>query len=184
MLWPDVQCAYRWVHAAAHILGNDDQAPAATVRRRFDGLLGAMSRHGHHAGTLAPALEHFVHVARCWHAGLFHCYAMEGLPRTNNDLEQLFGAYRHHERRTTGRKAASPATVLRGAVRLLAATVTRGCLVTARELARANRQRWRELRTQLEKRRRARVQRTRFRRNPEQYLAELEQQADQLVLPS
>jgi hypothetical protein len=176
--------AWHWVHKAAHILGNEDGASARVVQRRFDGLLGAMSRHGHHAGTLAPALERFAHVARCWHAGLFHCYDNAELPRTNNDLEQLFGSYRYHERRTTGRKAASPATVLRGAVRLLAATATRGRLVTPRELARANRQRWRELRAQLERRRCARVQRTRFRRNPEQYLANLEQLADQLALPS
>ena len=175
--------AWRWVHSAAHILNNEDDSSARTVQRRFDGLLGAMTRHGHQAGTLAPALEHFVYVARCWHTGLFHCYAVQELPRTNNDLEQLFGSYRYHERRTTGRKAASPATVLRGAVRLLAATATRGRLVTAAELARANRQRWRELRAQLEQRRRARVQRTRFRRNPAQYLADLEQLAEQLFLP-
>lgn len=172
------------MHKAAHILGNDDGAAARVVQRRFDGLLGAMRRHAHHAGTLAPALEHFAHVARRWHAGLFHCYDNAELPRTNNDLEQLFGSYRYHERRTTGRKAASPATVLRGAVRLLAATATRGRLVTARELALANLQRWREIREQLEQRRRARVQRTRFRRDPEQYLCDLEQLADQLVLPS
>jgi hypothetical protein len=176
--------AWRWVHAAAHILDNEDSLDARAVQRRFDGLLGAMSRHGHHAGTLAPALEHFVHVTHCWHTGLFHCYANAELPRTNNDLEQLFGSYRYHERRTSGRKAASPATVLRGAVRLLAATATRARLVTTRELARANRQRWRELRAQLERRRRARVQRTRFRRDPEQYLIDLEQLADQLALPS
>lgn len=120
--------AWHWVHKAAHILGNEDGASARVVQRRFDGLLGAMSRHGHHAGTLAPALERFAHVARRWHAGLFHCYDNAELPRTNNALEQLFGSYRYHERRTTGRKAASPATVLRGAVRLLAATATRGGL--------------------------------------------------------
>lgn len=176
--------AWRWVHSAAHILNNEDAASARTVQRRFDGLLGAMSRHSHQAGSLAPALEHFIYVARCWHTGLFHCYDNAELPRTNNDLEQLFGSYRYHERRTTGRKAASPAMVLRGAVRLLAATVTRGRLVTARELARANQQRWRELRAQLERRHRARVQRARFRRDPEQYLTDLEQLADQLVLPS
>jgi hypothetical protein len=176
--------AWHWVHKAAHILGNEDGASAPVVRQRFDGLLGAMRRHRHHAGTLAPALEHFAHVTRRWHSGLFHCYDHAELPQTNNDLEQLFGSYRYHERRTTGRKAASPATVLRGAVRLLAATATRGRLVTARELARANRERWRELRAQLERRRRARVQRTRFRRNPEQYLTDLEQLANQLTLPS
>src|SRR3712207_9435478 len=59
--------------------------------------------------------------------GLFHCYAVPDLPRTNNGLEQLFGSQRYHERRATGRKAASPAAVLRGEVRLIAATATRLC---------------------------------------------------------
>ena len=45
---------------------------------------------------------------------------MPDLPRTNNDLEQYFGAARHLERRATGRKMASPAMVVRGAVRLVA----------------------------------------------------------------
>ena len=43
-------------------------------------------------------------------------YAVSALPRTNNGLEQLFGSQRYHERRATGRKMASPATVLRGEV--------------------------------------------------------------------
>lgn len=48
-----------------------------------------------------------------------------------------------------------------------------GHLVTARELSHANQQRWRELRAQLERHHRARVQRARFRRNPDHYLAVL-----------
>ena len=66
------------------------------------------------AGTLADAVAHFRKVARSYQPGLFHCYAVPGLPRTNNDLEHLFGAQRYHERRANGRKAASPGAVLRG----------------------------------------------------------------------
>lgn len=40
--------------------------------------------------------------------------------RPNNDLEHFFGAARYHERRTTGRRNASPGL----AVRLVAAMVT------------------------------------------------------------
>ena len=40
------------------------------------------------------------------------CYDVPGLPRTDNALEQLFGSTRHHERRCTGRKVASPSPVL------------------------------------------------------------------------
>ena len=176
--------AYAWVHAAAHLLGNASDEGAASVRRRFDGLVAAMLRYRDGAGRLSPAMEHFVKVFRSYRPGLFHCYGVPGLPRTNNDLEQLFGSQRYHERRTTGRKAASPAAVLRGEVRLIAATTTRLRIPTVRELGRVSRQRWAELRQRLEHRRRARTLRTRFRRDPDAYLAALEHQACQSTLPA
>jgi hypothetical protein len=52
------------------------------------------------------------------------------------------------------------------------------------DLGAANREHWRSLRQQLEKRRVARTLRTRFRHDPAAYLAALEQQACQLALPS
>ena len=76
-------------------------------------------------GGLRGSPEARDEVARSYRPGLFHCYAVPCLPRTNNGLEQLFGPQRHHERRATGRRTASPATVLRGEVRLIAATATR-----------------------------------------------------------
>ena len=178
-----MQYAYGWVHAAAHALGNQDNAPARLVRRRFDRVLTTMRRDAADAGSLQSAIGHFCKVARSWRPGLFHCYSMPDVPRTNNDLEHLFGSYRYHERRASGRKVASPATVLRGSARLIAATATRLHAPTAGELARVNRKDWTELRKQLEQRRHARVLRTRFRRNPQQYLAELEQLACQSGLP-
>jgi uncharacterized protein with PQ loop repeat len=71
-----------------------------------------------------------------------------------------------------------------GSVRLLAATATRVQAPTARDLGAANRERWRGLRQRLERGRRARTLRTRFRHDPAAYLAALEQQACQLALPS
>jgi hypothetical protein len=106
------------------------------------------------------------------------------LPRTNNGLEQLFGAQRHHERRATGRKTASPTTVPRGEVRLIAATATRLHPPTARELGHVSHERWRDLRQRLEQRRHARTLRTQFRRDPHTYLAELEKKACQPILPA
>lgn len=179
-----MECAYAWVHAAVRLLNNGESEDAGTVQRRFDGLLGAMLRHRKRAGALIPAVEHFAKVARSYRPGLFHCCAVPGLPRTNNDLEQLFGSQRYHERRATGRKAASPAAVLRGEVRLIAAIATRQHPPAARDLSRTSRERWRELRRRLEQRRHARTLRTRFRRNPDAYLAHLEQIARQPTLPA
>jgi hypothetical protein len=169
-LWPDIERAYRWIHQAAHILNNHEEEDAATVQRRFNGLVGAMARHRDRAGSLSEAIEHFGKVSRSYRPGLFHCYAVPDLPRTNNDLEHEFGSQRYHERRATGRKMASPAIVLRGEVRVIAATATRLHPPTADELGRVDRQRWRDLRRRLEPRRLARTLRTRFRRNPGAYL--------------
>ena len=111
-------------------------------------------------------------------------YAVPGLPRTDNGLEQLFGSQRHHERRATGRRAASPAAVLRGEVGLIAATATRLRPPTVAALGRVSRERWRGLRQRLDQRRQARTLRTRLRRDPAAYLAALEQQACQPALPA
>ena len=124
-LWPDVRVGYHWVHRAAHILTNQDQREALTVQRRLGGLLGAMTRYQRAAGTLEPALMHFRKVTRSYWPGLFACYTVPELPRTNNELEQFFGAYRYHDRRTTGRKVASPGLVLNGSVCVIAAAATR-----------------------------------------------------------
>jgi hypothetical protein len=183
-LWPDVEYAYRFVHALAHWLGNPQEESAAMVQRRVNGILGAMQRHRAKAGTLADALDHFQKVTRSYRPGLFHTYTVPDLPRTNNDLEHLFGSQRYHERRATGRKTASPGTVLRGPVRLMAALLTRVYAPSARDLGAVNRERWSSLRQHLEKGRQARTLRTRFRHNPAAYLAALEQQACQLTLPS
>jgi len=123
-------------------------------------------------------------VTRSYRTGLFHWLRVPGLPATNNDLEQFFGAQRHHERRTTGRKVASPSLVVRGAVRVLAATLTRLAPITAPDLAAVDLVKWRETRSRLKQRHHARVLRSRFRRNPATYLATLEQRAfQQQALP-
>jgi len=124
-LWPGIERAYKWIHPATHILNNHEDEAAATVQRRFNGMVGAMARHRDRAGSLSDAIDHFGKVTRSYRPGLFHCYAVPDLPHTNNDLEHEFGSQRYHERRATGRKTASPAAVLRGEARLVAAIATR-----------------------------------------------------------
>ena len=142
-----------------------------------------MTRRRAAAGPLAAAVDHFVKVTRSYWPGLFHCYTAADLPRTNNALEQLFGSHRYHERRATGRKGASPALVLRGSARLVAGLATRGREVTAADLAGADRSAWRGLRAALEERRLRRVDRHRFRRDPDAYLRRLEADLIQPGLP-
>jgi hypothetical protein len=181
--WPDVRVAYRWVHRAASILANEAGLDAAGVRRRYRGLIAAMSRHAGSAGRLREALERFRKVTRSYWAGLFHCYAVADLPRTNNELEQFFGSYRYHERRASGRKVACPGTVVRGSVRITAATASRLRAIEPRDLIPSDLAAWRALRESLERRQAVRALGRRFRRDPTGYLQELEQNLIKRALP-
>lgn len=183
-LWPEIACAYGWVHGLADVLGNAAKQPAAKVRRRFDGLLGALRRHRAQAGRLTGAIDHLCKVARSYRPGLFHCYEVAGLARTNNDLEHLFGSQRYHERRATGRRTAPPGLVVCGSVRLIAAVATRLDPAAGRDLGRVDVARWRQVRARLDQRRHSRTLQSRFRRDPESYLNALESHAKQLILPS
>ena len=182
--WPEVRMAFGWVHRAAVVLRNRKGLDAAGVRRRFRGLLGAMARHRRHVGELGSAIGHFLKVTRSYWPGLFRCYDVDDLPRTNNDLEQFFGSYRYHERRCSGRKVASPGMVVRGSVRIVSATATRLSTITAADLVPADPASWRSLRGELASRQEARTMGRRFRRDPRAYLQSLEQQLIKGVVPS
>ena len=182
-LWTPIQIAFRWVHSAAHLLANEANLTAQQVQRRFIGLVGAMARWQPHSGSLEPAVAHFLKVTRSYWSGLFHCYDVPGLPRTNNDLEHLFGQHRYLERRITGRKVVSPALVIRGSVRLVAAVMTRLRPFSADDLVPPSIAAWRSLRTELATARHQPTQQRRFRQNPDAYLTVLENRLVQLILP-
>lgn len=135
-------------------------------------------------GVLAPAVDQFLKVTASYAPGLFHCYDMPDLPRTNNDLEHFFGAARYHERRATGRKGAAPGLVVRGAVRVVASAATRLQHFEAPDLQPADLAAWRALRQQLATRQAARCAQSRFRKDPAAYLSALEQQLSQPALPA
>ena len=125
-------------------------------------------------GPLESAFEHFCLSTEHCAIGLFQCYDVEDLPRTNTDLEHCFGVARVHERRATGRRGASTGVVVRGAVRVMAAVVTKQHTYSAEELRPRDYQRWRALREQLQQREDSRRQQWRFRKDPATYLETLE----------
>lgn len=176
-LWRPFQTAFRWVHAAAGVLANHDGADKGTVQHRFGRVLQNIGLVKGRLGKLTEPLNHFLKVTRSYHPGLFHCYEKPNLPRTNNDLEQLFGQHRHHERRATGRKRAPLSLVLRGSARLVAGVTTRLRPYTADDLVLRDTARWRQLRSSIRQRFALRAQGLRFRRDPASYLAQLEQRA-------
>lgn len=168
---------------ATAILANADGVTARTVRRRYEKWMLHLEQSDV-SETLRTSARHFLRVTRSYGKGLFYCYRIAGLPRTNNALEQTFGCVRYHERRASGRKVASPSLVTDGSVRVPASLYTRAAPVTVQMLASVPHERWRARRAELGRQHKARRQRCRFRKNPERYLATLEQDIDKLTLPS
>jgi hypothetical protein len=183
-LWPSITRAYAWVHRAAGILTNAADRQSLQVRSELRTLLYEMRQAQDELGTLASAVSHFRAVSLSHWSGLFRCYEIPDVPRTNNALEQFFGSARYHERRASGRKVASPGLVVRGAVRIVAAVACQGRQFVAADLRPQNLQAWRDLRASLERRQETRRRQLRFRRDPDAYLAALESALLKPSLPS
>ncbi len=182
-LWPTIKLAYQWVEQGAKILDNEQEKDSESVKKEFNLLITSMSQQKEEAGELKDAIEHFLKVTASYEDGLFHCYSVSGLPRTNNDLEQTFGSFRHHQRRCTGQKKSPVSTVVRGSSRLIAAIASKLRTFSDSDLAQVNLSQWRNIRSELKQINHSRVQQRRFRRNPDAYLESLENDLLQLILP-
>jgi hypothetical protein len=182
-LWTDVEIGYKWVHRAVHLLTNDEKQTASLVRQNYETLLVEMEQASTPCEIVTTMLTTFRKVTASYWPGLFHCYDVADLPRTNNDLEQYFGSARYHERRATGRKTASPGVVVRGAVRIVASVATRLHHFCGADLQPTDIGRWYTLRDELDMRQQSRRAQFHFRRDPDVYLATLENKFLLLRLP-
>jgi hypothetical protein len=185
-LWPPVRATYRWVKRVARLLENKSEQPARQVRRGLSALLSKIRQAADQSKdvVVAEQLRGFVKVTKNWWSGLFHCYDSPDIPRTNNDLEHLFGSHRYHERRASGRKQASPGLVVQGSVRVVSSLATRLRPEEGLKLRTGYVDDWRRLRADLDKRRETRRKQRRFRRDPDKYLHQLEERCLKLGLPT
>lgn len=182
-LWPELVIAHGWLEEAAHLLANPDGADSAAVQARYAVLLADSQQEAAPTPQLQRMAAEFAKVTASYGTQVFPCYDVAGLPRTNNDLEHLFGGVRHHLRRATGQKNAPASLVVTGATRLPAAVASRTHRFTAADLAAPRLERWRAKRTLLEQRRLPRILGRRFRQDPEAYLQTLEARLVKLSLP-
>ena len=185
-LFPAVRESYKWVKRAARILKNEEGLPAKGVRRRLVQLLVRMRKAAATTDetSVRAGLRQFLKVTKSYWPGLFRCYESPDVPRTNNDLEHTFGSHRYHERRASGRRRGSPGLVVMGPARVISGLATRLRPEEGLVLRPGYVEGWRELRTDLERRRESRRKQRRFRHDPAAYLAQLEQQCLQLTLPA
>ena len=182
-LWAPIKITYKWVKRGVKILDNEQQQDSESVKREYQLLMKSMLEDKEKAGELQETIDHFLKVTASYGDGLFHCYSVEGLPRTNNDLEQTFGSFRHHQRRCTGQKKSPVSTVVRGSSRLIAAIATKLRTFRDSDLAQVNLKQWRNIRSELKRINHSRIQQRRFRKNPDVYLESLENDLLQLILP-
>ena len=111
-----------WLHDIAYILEPVAAYPsnAAEVARQLRGYLDTLQRQPKLPPTLEAFGRHLDLVSRSYWPGLFYCYDVPGLPRTNNDLESHFRDTRRRLLRTTGQQGQTQRTLQRqGAWELL-----------------------------------------------------------------
>jgi hypothetical protein len=183
-VWPALEQAYALVHQAVHVLANHENEKGQVVRERYEKVLDTMREQQASLGMLGGAIDTFVKVTESYWSGLFHCYDVPDLPRTNNELEHCFGSVRYSERRASGRRGAIAALVVRGPVRVLTALALRHQCFLPRALVLDDLQAWYTMREQLTFRREARRKQLRFRKDPAAYLTALEEILLKTSLPS
>ena len=183
-VWPVLSKAYALVHQAAHVLANHEEDSSQTVRERYQAVLQTMREQQTSLGPLSAAISTFLKVTTSYWPGLFHCYDVADLPRTDNELEQCFGSVRYSERRASGRRGAIAGLVVRGPVRVVTALALRRQCFLPRALSLQDPEAWYTMREQLTSRREARRKQFRFRKDPAAYLAALEEILLKTSLPS
>jgi len=159
----------------------------AEVRARVEASLDELSTacaRGAVSAWLRPKVGHLVAVMRRLGPGLYHCYDVPGLPRTDNALEQFYRRLKAHERRITGHRrsdsfvvrvggcaayAAASSSESETAVLQALATVPAGAWQQERAILRANQERQAKMR--------------RFHLRRAAYLADLEARWSQLIDP-
>ena len=124
---------------------------------------------------LRPKVEHLVTVLRRLGGGLYHCYDVPGLPRTDNAMEQFYRRVKTEQRRITGRKRADAFVVRVGgfAVYATAATAVPEPTLLA-QLAAVAAAQWQQERRTLRANQDRQAKMRRFRLRRDAYLADLE----------
>jgi hypothetical protein len=111
-----------WLRDIAYILEPVATYPsnAEEVARHLRAYLDTIPRQPKITPPLEAFGRHLDLVSRSYWPGLFHCYAVPGLPRTNNELESHFRDTRRRLLRTTGQQGQTQRTLQRqGAWELL-----------------------------------------------------------------
>jgi hypothetical protein len=137
-----------------------DTPPSAVVQQRVETHLEQLEAElasGQVPAWLHEPVRHLGVVLRRLGHGLYHCYDLPGLPRTDNALEQFYRRVKTEQRRITGRKRADAFVVRVGGFAVYAtASSTTDETVLCEQLALVAAVDWQQQRLQLRQTKHAR----------------------------
>lgn len=180
-----LQQAHAQLLQIAHLLEPTEPVErGAEVRQRVEAHLAEVA-HAVEEGSvplwLRQPLSHLVTVLRRLGDGLYHCYDVPGLPRTNNELEQFYRRVKASERRITGHRRSDRFVVRVGGFAIYA--IAASDLTEAdlrRQLSTVTATLWQEERAILRANQERQVKMRRFHLHRSAYLADLEARWTQL----
>ncbi len=152
--------------------------PGAVVRRRVEMHLEQLDADlavGRVPDWLREPVRYLGVVLRRLGEGLYHCYDIPGLPRTDNALEQFYRRVKTEQRRITGRKRADAFVVRVGGFAVYA-TASSGTAesVLREQLAMVPAFDWQQQRVHLRQTQARQTKMRRFRLRRAAYLSDLE----------
>jgi hypothetical protein len=179
----DLRIAHAWLLDLAHCLEPDaadapDRRDGMSVRREVETLLDALLAR--YPGQRAPSwlqepVGYVGVVLRRLGQGLYYCYDVPGLPRTDNAMEQFYRQLKAGERRATGHRRSDTFVVRCGGFAAYAAAASSLSEATLREqVAAVPATAYQEARTALQSTQERQTKMHRFHLRPDRYLGELE----------
>lgn len=179
---------YTWVVDIADILDVPLPEPGAEVPDRLlseevhDCLNAYLNRLEQRTDLSAPLIKfrkHLRALTQRYAPGLFHCYDIPGLPRTDNDLESVFGRVRRQTLRTSGPHHAKRRLHEEGAWLLFDFVSSEH--EQLERLQRVSLNEWRKERQRIREHKATFTDDRRFRREPSKYLAGLQVRAEEIA---
>jgi len=130
--YQDLQQGAAWLHDIAYILKpvSPQALKGEQVAKQLRGYLDVIQCQSDVSPALYDFGRHLDKVSRSYWPGLFYCYDVPGLPRTNNEIESLFRDTGRQGLRITGQKGLTGRTLQRqGAWELLPRPATEAQLL-------------------------------------------------------
>ncbi len=186
----DLRTAHAWLVDLARCLEPDaasapERRDGASVRQEVEARLEALPARyptGRVPTWLQEKARYVGVVLRRLGADLYHCYAVPGLPRTDNAMEQFYRQLKAGARRATGHRRSDSFVVRVGGFAAYAAAASALTEHTLREqLAAVSAPACQGARAELRATQARQIQMHRFHLRPDHYLSDLEARWNQLA---